>query len=170
MTADFLMTKPAFANLPFGQWSEVLAGQIKRNHYLFAVDGANRAQCPGLGVGVPGQDRGVDRRSRWPGLRRLPRRQLRRFQYLDANRNTVHRFPLDQARKIMRGRTMVNGKRHDGDGVLRPVRPSVNAFVNSHVARKRRRRPPLRPPPTSGPISTQRANEAAEAARIGGNS
>jgi hypothetical protein len=35
------MTKPAFADLPFGDWSRILVGQINRKHYWFAVDGNN---------------------------------------------------------------------------------------------------------------------------------
>jgi hypothetical protein len=33
------MNKPAFARLPFGHWSRVLAGQIKRRHYAFVIAG-----------------------------------------------------------------------------------------------------------------------------------
>ena len=37
-----MMTKPAFASLPFGDWSRVLVGQINRGHYAFVLDGAKR--------------------------------------------------------------------------------------------------------------------------------
>jgi hypothetical protein len=30
-----LMLKPAFARLPFGHWSRILTGQIRRGHYFF---------------------------------------------------------------------------------------------------------------------------------------
>ncbi len=36
-----LMTKPAFANLRFGDWSRILAGQINRGHYALVVDKTN---------------------------------------------------------------------------------------------------------------------------------
>ena len=39
VAVNFTMTKPAFARLPFGHWSRVLAGQIKRGHYFFVMSG-----------------------------------------------------------------------------------------------------------------------------------
>ena len=33
LAVNHLMTKPAFANLRFGDWSRVLVGQINRKHY-----------------------------------------------------------------------------------------------------------------------------------------
>ena len=44
LAANHLMTKPAFANLRFGDWSRVLVGQINRKHYCFAVDSTNQIQ------------------------------------------------------------------------------------------------------------------------------
>ena len=42
LAVDHLMSKPAFASLPFGEWSRVLVGQINRGHYVFAVDSDKR--------------------------------------------------------------------------------------------------------------------------------
>jgi hemolysin-activating ACP:hemolysin acyltransferase len=36
---SYLMSKPAFARLPFGHWARVLIGQINRPHYLFVARG-----------------------------------------------------------------------------------------------------------------------------------
>ena len=36
LAVNYLMTKPAFANLRFGEWARVLIGQINRGHYAFA--------------------------------------------------------------------------------------------------------------------------------------
>jgi len=44
LAVSHLMTKPAFANLRFGDWSRVLVGQINRKHYAFAVDDKNQIQ------------------------------------------------------------------------------------------------------------------------------
>ena len=44
LAVSHLMTKPAFANLRFGDWSRVLAGQINRKHYCFAINGNNQVQ------------------------------------------------------------------------------------------------------------------------------
>ena len=35
--AGMLMTYPSFAQLPFGQIMRILAGQINRGHYCFAI-------------------------------------------------------------------------------------------------------------------------------------
>lgn len=35
----FFMTDPDFARLPFGHWSRVLVGQIKRKHLVFILRG-----------------------------------------------------------------------------------------------------------------------------------
>src|SRR4051812_46208654 len=44
LAVSHLMTKPAFANLRFGDWSRILTGQINRKHYYFAVDRKNQIQ------------------------------------------------------------------------------------------------------------------------------
>ena len=43
LAVSHLMTKPAFANLKFGEWSRILVGQINRGHYCFALDADNHA-------------------------------------------------------------------------------------------------------------------------------
>jgi hemolysin-activating ACP:hemolysin acyltransferase len=42
LAVSHLMTKPAFARLPFGTWSKVLVGQINRRHYYLVLDPAGR--------------------------------------------------------------------------------------------------------------------------------
>src|ERR1043165_8474797 len=44
LAVSYLMTKPAFANLKFGDWSRILVGQINRGHYRFALDSTNTVQ------------------------------------------------------------------------------------------------------------------------------
>ena len=39
LAVEYLMKKPAFAKLPFGHWSRVLTGQIRRGHYAFVLQG-----------------------------------------------------------------------------------------------------------------------------------
>ena len=38
LAVNYLMTKPAFARLSFGDWSRILVGQINRKHYYFVMD------------------------------------------------------------------------------------------------------------------------------------
>src|SRR5687768_14299915 len=42
LAVNHLMTKPAFANLRFGEWTGILVGQINRKHYYFVVDAGQR--------------------------------------------------------------------------------------------------------------------------------
>src|SRR5262245_13379115 len=44
LAVSYLMTKPAFAALRFGEWSRILVGQINRKHYYFVVDARNQVQ------------------------------------------------------------------------------------------------------------------------------
>jgi hypothetical protein len=44
LAVSYLMTKPAFAALRFGEWSRILVGQINRKHFYFVVDGKNQVQ------------------------------------------------------------------------------------------------------------------------------
>ena len=44
LAVEYLSRKPAFAALPFGEWSQVLFYQVARGHYLFIVDGEQRIQ------------------------------------------------------------------------------------------------------------------------------
>lgn len=39
LAVEYLMKKPAFARLPFGHWSRVLIGQIRRGHYVLVIQG-----------------------------------------------------------------------------------------------------------------------------------
>ena len=44
LAVSHLMTKPAFANLRFGDWSRILVGQINRGHYRLVIDDNNEMQ------------------------------------------------------------------------------------------------------------------------------
>ena len=42
LAVEYLSAKPAFATLPFGDWSRTLFFQVVREHYLFFVDPSQR--------------------------------------------------------------------------------------------------------------------------------
>jgi len=50
LAVSHLMTKPAFARLPFGHWSRVLTGAINRGEYVFVCDATEKSPDP---VGSP---------------------------------------------------------------------------------------------------------------------
>ena len=136
LAVSHLMTKPAFANLKFGDWSRILVGQINRGHYCFAVDAGNQVQGF-MGWALATQEHAEG----WVEGRRA-------FTFEDskagdcmiinawsANSTKVTRFLLAEARRIGSDKTTVYFKRHYKDGSTRPARVAVNAFVTAHMAR-----------------------------------
>jgi hemolysin-activating ACP:hemolysin acyltransferase len=137
LAVDHLMTKPAFASLPFGEWSRILVGQINRGHYVFAVDSTDRIQGF-VGWGLITRTKA----EAWVEGRYV-------LSYTDclegdcvifnawsANSTSVHRFLVDAARKLVMDRETVYFRRHYKDGSWRPVRLKVNDFVGGHISRK----------------------------------
>ena len=132
LAVNHLMTKPAFAELQFGEWSRILVGQINRKHYFFVVD----AQEPGpglrrLGGHHQGQGRGLGRGARRAGLRGQLRRPLHHLQCVGGEQRQVNRFLLQEARKVMLGKEWVYCKRHYKDGTTRTTRLQVTEFVDA---------------------------------------
>jgi hemolysin-activating ACP:hemolysin acyltransferase len=142
LAVSHLMTKPAFANLRFGDWSRILTGQINRKHYCFVVDGKNQIQGF-MGWALASKERA----EAWVEGRGA-------VSYGDslqgdcviinawtASTPEANRFLVSQARKIIDGRDTVYFKRHYKDGSTRPVRLRVNDFVARHLAREERATP-----------------------------
>lgn len=136
LAVNYLMTKPAFANLRFGDWSRILVGQINRHHYSFAVDGKQIQGFIGWALTTE------DKAEAWvEGRRALTYEDSKEgdclvFNAWAANSTRVHRFLVDEGRKIIADKRIIYFKRHYKDGSTRPVRLSVNEFVEFHVGRK----------------------------------
>jgi hemolysin-activating ACP:hemolysin acyltransferase len=137
LAVSHLMTKPAFANLRFGDWSRILVGQINRKHYCFAVDSNNQIQGF-MGWAMTSKEKA----EAWvEGCGALSFADS-----LDgdcvvinawaANTGKVNRLLLGEARKVIEGKNTVYFKRFYKDGSVRPARLCVNDFVAQH-----RRRP-----------------------------
>jgi hemolysin-activating ACP:hemolysin acyltransferase len=137
MAVNHLMTKPAFAQLRFGDWSRVLVGQINRGHYCFVIDGDNRTQGF-AGWALTTREKAED----WvEGRRGLSYEDSNEgdclvFNAWAANSFSVQRFMVDEARKIIKDKQTLYFKRYYKDGSSRPVRLNVNDFVVSHIDRK----------------------------------
>ena len=134
LAVSHLMTKPAFANLKFGDWSRILVGQINRRHYYFAVDSNNQI------VGFMGWAlTSKDKAEAWvEGRRALTYEDSKEgdclvFNAWSANTTRVHRFLVDEGRKIIQDKEIIYFKRHYKDGSTRPVRLTVNDFVSGHI-------------------------------------
>lgn len=137
LAVSYLMTKPAFARLRFGDWSRILVGQINRRHYYFVGDGSREIQ--GF-VGWALATR--EKAEAWvEGRRGLSYDDSREgeclvFNAWVANNLRVHRFMVDEMRKIGKDLETLYFKRHYPDGTTRPVRLNVNEFVARHIAAK----------------------------------
>jgi hemolysin-activating ACP:hemolysin acyltransferase len=137
LAVNHLMTKPAFANLRFGDWSRILVGQINRRHYYFAVDGNNKIQGF-IGWALTTKENA----EAWvEGRRALSFADSLEgdclvFNAWAANSTKVHRYLVDEARKIISDKQVVYFKRYYNDGSTRPVRLSVNDFVMGHISRQ----------------------------------
>jgi hemolysin-activating ACP:hemolysin acyltransferase len=136
MAANYMMSKPAFARQPFGQWTGVLVGQINRGHYYFVVDGSQRVRGF-LGWALATRDNA----EAWvQGRRDLALLDCLQGDCVIFNAYLAdppaHRFVLDAARKVGSGKVMAYFKRYYRDGRTRPVRLLINDFVPSHVERR----------------------------------
>ncbi len=136
IAVNHLMTKPAFANLRFGDWSRILVGQINRGHYCFVVD--DTGQVRGfVGWALTSKEKA----EAWvEGRRGLSYQDSSAgdcvvFNAWSANDGEVQRFLVDATRKLIRDKQTIYFKRHYGDGSTRPVRLNVNEFVAAHVGR-----------------------------------
>lgn len=136
LAVNHLMTKPAFANCRFGDWSRILVGQINRKHYYFVVDAKNQIQGF-LGWALTTKDVA----EAWvEGRGGLSYEQSLQgdcivFNAWAASSLKVNRFLLGEARKIIDGKDTVYFKRHYRDGSTRPARLRVNDFVAQHLQR-----------------------------------
>jgi hemolysin-activating ACP:hemolysin acyltransferase len=137
LAVNHLMTKPAFANRRFGDWSRILVGQINRKHYCFAVDGNNQVQGF-MGWAVTSQEKA----DAWlEGREGLSFEDSLEgdcviFNAWAASTRKVNGFLLGEARKVIEGKDTVYFKRYYKDGSVRPARLRVNHFVAQHLRRQ----------------------------------
>ena len=136
LAVNHLMTKPAFGNLRFGEWSRILVGQINRKHCFFVVDGKNQVQgflgwALASKAGAEAWAEGSGALSYKDSLQG----ECIIFNAWAASGLKVNRFLLHEARKVMAGKEMVYFKRHYKDGSTRTSRLTVNEFVTQHIER-----------------------------------
>jgi len=133
LAVSYLMTKPAFARLPFGHWSRVLVGQINRGHYLMASK--NGCIVGFLGWALTSKEKG----EMWLADKcELSFEDSKAGQVLlinawAAETNDVTKVVLEHLREVGQNQKMVYFKRLYPDGRVRPGRLSVNAFVSRHI-------------------------------------
>lgn len=141
LAVEYLSRKPAFAALPFGEWSLVLFYQVARGHFFFVVD-PDRGVQGFLGWAVTSRalaEQWVEGRA---GLRDDECREgdcviVNAFA---AETRAANRFLVDAIRNLIANKRTLYFKRHYRDGRTRPTRLNVNDFVAGHLARNVDRR------------------------------
>ncbi len=123
LAVEYLSTKPAFANLRFGPWSQALFFEIVRKHFVFVVDRRQRI-CGFLGWALTER--------RLADLWLEGRSGLSNDQCLEgecviidawsADTEAVQRFLLAAASRLFTGRKALYFKRRYADGRERAVR------------------------------------------------
>jgi len=154
LAVNYLVTKPAFANLRFGDWTRILIGQINRKHYYFAVDANNKVKGF-MGWALATREKA----EAWvEGRQTLSFEDSMEgdcliFNGWAADSTRVHRFLVDEARKVISDKQTLYFKRYYNDGSTRPVRLNVNDFVKTHIEHRELASAPApapAPPGTSG--------------------
>src|SRR5262245_49953334 len=141
LAVSYLMTKPAFAKLQFGDWSRILVGQINRKHFCFVVDGAGQVQGF-MGWALAGENHA----QAWAeGRRALTFDDSRHgdcvvVNAFSADSTRVTRFLVEEARRIFKDKTTLYFKRHYKNGTTRIVCVPINGFIGRHVERSAMRR------------------------------
>jgi hemolysin-activating ACP:hemolysin acyltransferase len=135
LAVSHLMTKPAFANRQFGDWSRILVGQINRKHYLLVVDADGRV-CGFLGWALVTKD---EAEAWFENRRDVAQANGKDGDCIVCNAwaastPAVNRFMVQEARKAAAGRDTVYFKRFYDDGTTRPVRLRVNDLLAQHLA------------------------------------
>lgn len=133
MAVAFLMADPAFQELRFGHWARVLAGQIRRGHFLFVTQGSNVVGFAGWAL------TGHDMAEAWlAGLSELISEDSQDGDFVILNAwktktPAAGRFLIDTFRRMFRSKKALYYKRFYADGRKRRVRLRVNEFVDKHI-------------------------------------
>jgi hemolysin-activating ACP:hemolysin acyltransferase len=128
LAVEYLSQKPAFAKLPFGEWSQVLFHQVARGHYLFVVDQDRRIR------GFLGWALTEERFAElWvEGLSALRNEQCLEGDCVivnawSADTIAVNHFLREGMLKLFAAKRVLYFKRHYPDGRERPMRLVVPA-------------------------------------------
>ena len=126
LAGEYLSTKPAFARLPFGEWSRTLFWQTARSHYVFAIE-ANQRIVGFLGWALTDAQLA---QSWLKGASGLSNDQCLAGDCVIVNAwaadsAAANDFLYEVASKLFAGASAVYFKRHYSDGRERAVRLAV---------------------------------------------
>ncbi len=132
---SYMMTKPAFANAPFGHWAKTLTGQINRKHYFFVLrGGAIVGFCGWAFVDEAKAQLWVEGKADI-GYSDSLDGDCVVINAWSSDDEVVNRFILDELRRITHTKKRAFAKRFYKDGRVRPVILEVNGFIPNHIDR-----------------------------------
>jgi hemolysin-activating ACP:hemolysin acyltransferase len=120
-----LMTRPAFADAPFGHVARALAGQVNRGHYAFAERGDAIVGFAGWAVAAE-----ADAEAWIAGVAGLPGERARSgdcvlLNFWQADAPDVTRFLVAGLLRHLAGKRRLYARRHYPGGRIRPVRLDI---------------------------------------------
>lgn len=137
VAVSLMMADSSFGRLPFGHWARILAGQIKRKHYLIATEGKDVTGFLGWALtDEANAERWLAKKGEISFEQSVAGDCLLINAWL-AKTDRTNRFLLEQLRVVGQDQRLVYAKRFYKDGRVRSVRLAVNQAVASHIARRR---------------------------------
>jgi hemolysin-activating ACP:hemolysin acyltransferase len=122
-----LMTRPAFANAPFGHVARALAGQVNRGHYAFAERGADIVGFAGWAFADEAVAEGWLAGERGFGDDEAAHGDCVVLNFWQADDTEVSRFLVARLIAAHPDKRRLYAKRHYPDGRIRPLRLDLAA-------------------------------------------
>jgi hemolysin-activating ACP:hemolysin acyltransferase len=136
VAARLMMSHPAFAKQPFGEWVAVLDGQARRGHQVFVLDETSKA------VGLFGYALASEEvATGWLNGTHSPTHEeclagdCIIFNAWISQDKEILRFMWDAFRILAQGKKAAFYKRYYDDGSVRPVRLAITNAVDGHIQR-----------------------------------
>ncbi len=133
LAVEHLMTKPAFARLPFGHWSRILTGQIRRGHYFFIAADRKIVGFCGWALGTRDEAEAWITGSPTAAMVKGDSGDCIILNAWSADTPEAHRVLLDELRIRGRGNKTLYAKREYKDGRTRPLRLKLDGAVDAHA-------------------------------------
>lgn len=130
---SYMMTKPAFANAPFGHWAKTLTGQINRKHYFFVMRSDKVVGFLGWAFVDEAKAQLWVEGKADIGFSDSVNGDCIVVNAWASDDDDVHRFIVKELRRVGHMKKRLYGKRFYKDGRTRPVILEVNDFVENHM-------------------------------------
>jgi hemolysin-activating ACP:hemolysin acyltransferase len=138
LAVEYLMNKPAFARIPFGHWSRVLTGQIRRGHYFFVCTDRKVVGFAGWALGSKAEaEAWISGNTADPPGQGLAGDNIILNAWA-ADTTEANKILLEELRIRGRDNAMLYARREYPDGRARPLRLKLGAAVVSHAAKAER--------------------------------